>query len=198
LTYDKDRVLVKALIKGSERDFNQFFEQYFTRLYRFAVSRMQDEEAVKDIVQTTMMNAIKNLDSYRGEAALFTWLCQICRNEINGYYRKLARSVPEVTADDEAIRPILETLEAGDEFDPEDQFAQLQTRRLIGEVLDFLPYNYGRALEWKYILGLSVGEIAGRLELTDLAAQSLLSRARVAFKEALADISPQLTRVYQE
>ena len=198
MIHKDDLELARSLMSGDERRFDQFFEQFFPRLYRFAITRMSDEDSVEDIVQSTMMNAIKGLKNYRGEAAMFTWLCQICRNEINMHYRKLSRSVPEVAADDENIRPILELLETDENMNPDDQLLQVQTRRLITEVLDFLPYNYGRALEWKYVWGLSVAEIATRLELTDLATQSLLSRARTAFRKAIIQISPQLTHAMQE
>ncbi len=123
---------------------------------------------------------------------MFTWLCQICRNEINGHFRRLARSVPVVPQDDENIRPILESLESADKDDPDAQFENTQLIRLVQEVLDFLPPNYGNALEWKYIEGFSVSEIASRLKITELAAQSTLARARAAFRETLIQISPQL------
>jgi len=63
---------------------------------------------------------------------------------------------------------------------------------LVQEVLDYLPSNYGNALEWKYIEGFSVSEIAQRLQVSELAAQSILARARTSFREALIKISPQL------
>lgn len=129
---------------------------------------------------------------------MFTWLCQICRNEINMHFRKLSKRVPEVAADDESIRPILELLESEAGENPDEQLESDETSRLVGEVLDFLPYSYGRALEWKYVLGLSVVEIAERLEITELAAQSLLARARTAFKNALIQLSPRLARAIQE
>jgi RNA polymerase sigma-70 factor (ECF subfamily) len=47
-----------------------------------------------------------------------------------------------------------------------------------------LPARYARALEWKYGDGFSVDEIARMLGLTTIAAQSLLARARVAFKQS--------------
>ena len=193
LPHKNDLAMAKALVKGDERQFSIYFDEYFPRLYRFAFTRLgPDEELVKDVVQTTLMNSMRNLDSYRGDAAMFTWLCQICRNEIAGYYRRLSRSVPEVAADDEKIRPILESLEADDEASPDIQFETREARQLIQEVLDFLPGHYGNALEWKYIHGFSVTEIAGKLELSELAVQSLLARARTAFKKAVLQISPQL------
>lgn len=195
--HKQDLALARQLASGDENVFDLFFEQYFPRLYRFARTRLEDEAAVEDIVQTTMMNAIRSMKNYRGEASMFTWLCQICRNEIAMFYRKRGKSVPEVPADDSAIRPILETLES-ETATPEAAYEHVQMQRLISEVLDFLPNNYGKALEWKYVLGLTVVEIAHRLELTELATQSLLARARTAFRDALNQISPQLDPRYQE
>ena len=54
--------------------------------------------------------------------------------------------------------------------------------------LDYLPDNYGDALEWKYIQELSVQEIAARLKVSPKAAESLLSRAREAFRDAFATV----------
>ena len=56
--------------------------------------------------------------------------------------------------------------------------------RLVQVVLDRLPGRYGDALEWKYIDGFSVAEIAERLALAPKAAESMLTRARAAFRDA--------------
>ena len=141
-----DLKLARSLVAGDEKVFNQFFEQFFPRLYRFAYSRMSDESIIEDVVQSTLMNAMRSMKNYRGEASMFTWLCQICRNEIAMTYRKLGKSVPTVTADDDAIRPILESLES-ESATPEQHYLDLEARKLITEVLDFLPGNYGKALE---------------------------------------------------
>ena len=192
-----DLKLARSLIAGDEKMFNQFFEQFFPWLYRFAYSRMSDESIIEDVVQSTLMNAMRSMKNYRGEASMFTWLCQICRNEIAMTYRKLGKSVPTVTADDDAIRPILESLES-ESTTPEQHYFDVEAQKLITEVLDFLPGNYGKALEWKYVLGLSVVEISTRLELTELATQSLLARARTSFRNALNQISPELKTLVQE
>lgn len=199
MAHQNDLDMARAMLKGDERLFDHFYNDFFPRLYRFALNRCQgDEELTKDVVQTAMMNAMRNLDKYRGEASMFTWLCQICRNEIAGYFRKLSRRVPEVAADDVGIRSILETLEAEESDHPEDQYQRREVKKLVQEVLDFLPSNYGAALEMKYIEGYSVVEIASSLELTELAAQSILGRARRAFREALTQISAEFSDIQIE
>ncbi|MFT4713040.1 MAG: RNA polymerase sigma-70 factor (ECF subfamily) [Candidatus Azotimanducaceae bacterium] len=189
-----DLLLAKQLAEGDEKVFKAFFRDYFPRLYRFALTRLgSDEDAIKDIVQTTLMNAMRSISTYRGEAAMFTWLCQICRNDINAHFRSLAKSVPVVPQDDVAIRPILESLAGDDQDNPDSQYEGVQMKKLVQEVLDYLPTNYGDALEWKYIEGLSVVEIAARLKITELATQSILARARKSFRAALLEISPIIT-----
>jgi RNA polymerase sigma-70 factor (ECF subfamily) len=60
---------------------------------------------------------------------------------------------------------------------------------LVQVVLDYLPRRYGDVLEWKYIQGLSVKEIAARLDVAPKAAESMLNRARIAFRDGFASIA---------
>ena len=62
-------------------------------------------------------------------------------------------------------------------------------KRLVQVVLDYLPRRYGDVLEWKYMQGLSVKEIAQRLEVAPKAAESMLNRARIAFRDGFATIA---------
>jgi RNA polymerase sigma-70 factor (ECF subfamily) len=67
-----DLKLARSLVTGDEKMFNQFFEQFFPRLYRFAFSRLSDESIVEDVVQSTLMNAMRGMKNYRGEASHLT------------------------------------------------------------------------------------------------------------------------------
>jgi RNA polymerase sigma-70 factor (ECF subfamily) len=184
--YLEDRKLVKRLLAGDERAFSQFFDENFSRLYRFALARLsQDPETTREVVQTAMTKALKKMHTYRGEAALFSWLCAICRNELVDAVRRDARYRKTIvlTEDYPEIRDIVESLDAPDSGDPNRQYQKFEASRLIQVALDKLPPKYGDALEWKYIEGYSVKEIAERMNLSHEAAQSLLARAKRAFKE---------------
>ena len=58
--------------------------------------------------------------------------------------------------------------------------------------LDSLPLHYGDALEWKYLDGLSVVEIAARLGVSTKAAESRLTRAREAFRDGFSALGGML------
>ena len=191
----RDKALVRRMIAGEEPAFETFFKDCVPPLYRFALARMREPGAAEEVVQATLCRAIDHLQSYRAEAALLTWLCTFCRHEISAYYRRAARMPEQVDLVEELpeVRAALESLTAGRPMDPEAQLRQQQVGRLVQVTLDALPPRYADALEWKYIEGLSVAEIAGRLAVGSKAAESVLTRARQAFREgfsALGGISP--------
>ena len=191
-TVHVDRAVAKKILAGDEKAFGELFESYYPRLFRFAVARLDgDRETSADVVQQTFCKAIQRLDSYRGEAALFTWFCQICRNLIVDYCRAHNRESQKVLLieDHANVRAILEALSAPVADQPEMGMWQRDIRRLVQATIDTLPARYGDVLEWKYVDGLSVKEIAGRIEVSAKAAESLLTRARTAFREAIMAIA---------
>lgn len=185
-----DPQLIRRMLAGDERAFEAFFNAYFPRLYRFALPRLNgDVDATREIVQSTLGKAIRKLESFRGESGLFTWICQICRNEIVDYIRAERRMRHVVLIDDQPeLRAAVESIEAPDEFDLVKGYGREEAARLVRVVLDRLPASYGDALEWKYIEGESVETIGERLGIGTTAAQSLLARARRAFRESLESV----------
>ena len=191
----EDRRLVKRLLAHDREAFHAFFDGYFPRLYRFARTRLGgDPDTTKEIVHVTLSKAIRNLGAYRGEAALFTWLCTICRNEINDHVQRVARERKHIvlTEDLPDVRAAVDSLAAPETDEPEDSFRRLETTRLIQVALDQLPTQYGNALEWKYVYGFSVEEIASKLGVGLEAAQSLLARAKRAFQEVYGTLTHEL------
>ena len=187
-----DRELVGRMLAGEEDAFDRFFKGHFSRLFRFALSRLgQDADAAEEIVQVTLCKAVSVLKSYRGESALFTWLCTICRREIAAHYERRGRRIEQVglIEDSPEVRAALDSLAATHGQDPESQLNRKEIERLVQVTLDALPWAYGDALEWKYVHGLSVKEIAARLNLGVKAAESLLTRARQAFRDGFAAVT---------
>ncbi len=183
--------LVPAMLKGDERAFTRFFDSYFPRVYRFALPRLNgDAEAAADVVQATLVKAMRKLADFRGEASLFTWVCQICRHEVVDYLRREGRHSSRVVLmeDSPEVRAAVDAIAGPEMLEPVQQYSQAEVRQLVRSVLDRLPPRYGDALEMKYVEGLSVEDIAARMGIGTTAVQSLLARARVAFRDALESV----------
>jgi len=187
-----DRAIAKKILQGDENAFRELFDSFFPRLYRFALVRLNgDREEAREMVQQTFCKAFERLDSYRGEASLYGWMCQICRNTITDMGRRRQREYRRMPLleEDSTIQGILETLAAPAAEEPENTLWRQDMMRLIQATLDNLPGHYGDVLEWKYVDELSVKEIADQLGVGPKAAESLLTRARTAFREAIATIT---------
>lgn len=194
---ERDRELAARIAGGDQLAFDAFFREYFPRLYRFALRRVDNNPALaEEVVQRTMCIVVRKMNSFRGEALLFTWLCQICRNELSAIYRQHGDSLRvDVPLDDHpAVQSALESMMGQDHL-PETLRHREEVAGLVRATLEHLPDNYATALELKYINGCSVAEIARRLGIGEKAAESVLSRARAAFREGFRsvwDIDPGL------
>ena len=187
-----DKVRAGKILAGDQRAFQALFDEYFPRLYRFALGRLEgNEDAAREVVQQTFVNGFERLDSYRGEAALYTWFCRICHNALVDHCRRrnmdFRRLVP--IDDHPEMQAVLELLSTADTEWPEAEASRRDAQRLVQSVLDYLPDHYGNALEWKYVEGLSVAEIAERMGAGQKAVESLLTRARNAFRRAMGALS---------
>ena len=186
---DQERQLVARLRGGDAAAFRDFFDEYFDRLHRFAMSRTRGKaDMAEEAVQRTLIRAVRGLHTWRGEAALFTWLVQICRNEladIGELQRRDAARYVSLDAD-ERTRERVEGLQADRQADPAAVLRDEERGRVLREVLDELPGRYGEVLEWKYLEEQSVEQIARRLRASLEATQSTLQCARVSLRSALA------------
>jgi len=190
--YLDDKRLVKQLLANDEQAFDRFFSDNFARLYRFALTRLPDDpDGTREVVQIALTKAVAKLHTYRGESALFTWLCAITRNEMSDWLAKQGRYRQHIvlTEDFPEIQAAVDSFQAPQSDNPEQNYQRAELVRLIQVALDRLPPKYGNVLEWKYIEGYSVNEIAVKLELGNEATQSLLARAKRAFSDVYGSLS---------
>jgi RNA polymerase sigma-70 factor (ECF subfamily) len=178
----EDAALVRRLLAGDARAFDRFCADYLPLVFGFALRQLRDRALAEEMAQAAVCKALANLASFRGESALGTWLCACCRNEIASHFRRLGRRPLEVGLDGEELdRAAAAT---GQVPEPERTLLAREGAELVHAALDALPPRYGRALEWMYLERLPVREIGARLGVGPKAAESLLTRARAAFRVA--------------
>lgn len=135
-----------------------------------------DEAAAEDLLQETVIEAVRSSDTFRGDAQLSTWMCAIARRRLARHYeaerkaevgRSRLRVVAESTLD--------ESLE------------QAEQREEVARALGRLPALHRQVLVLKYLDGLPVEEIAAEVGRSRVQVQSLLQRAREGLKRELGE-----------
>lgn len=180
-----DMRLARRVVAGDESALEVLYARHADPLFAFIYHHVEESRLdAEEIWQETLLTALRSLRTYRGQSQLFTWLCGIARHKIADYYRRHGRG-PEAFSD---LSPAELAALAGTDPLPEDVLARAAARVRVVEALATLPEDYRAALVARYADGCSVGEIAQALGRTYKAAESLLSRARAAFRSAFSGI----------
>lgn len=175
--------LVDRMRRGEQRAFDRFFDAYAARLAAFVARRSSLNAAgIEDVVQMTMINAMRGLATFRGGASLFTWLCQISRNHLADARRKAARQPAMQSLEELTEKPTATVIQLTDFRDPLDECAGESEIHAVRLAINRLPPHYARILELRYGDELTVPEIAATLGISESAAESQLARAKQAFR----------------
>ncbi|HEY4195646.1 MAG TPA: sigma-70 family RNA polymerase sigma factor [Mucilaginibacter sp.] len=78
---------------------HRWVEIHADYLYAYALSRINDEEQAKDLVQETFLAALEKVNSFEGKSSERTWLTAILRNKIIDVYRKRSSGLINTGAD---------------------------------------------------------------------------------------------------
>ena len=176
-----DLTLVRRLRAGDGAAFRRFFDDTFPRLYRFALRQCGDPALAEEVSQAALTTALESLNNYRGEASLLAWCYGIARHQLRRHRQQAERW--QAVDDESELDALIDALrDEGD--DPARELATRQLGSRVHAVLDRLPALYAEVLEGRYVLGLSVREMAQRQQRSEKAVESTLSRAREAFRSA--------------
>jgi RNA polymerase sigma-70 factor (ECF subfamily) len=160
-----DQELIRRVREGDSGAVAELYERYAPVVWRYVCARMrQDTHAGQDVLSETFLAAIRGLKKGGTTENVAGWLTGIARNKLADWHRQQKKSA---TTDAE---PAAEETSSA--------------TSVVADVLDALPAEERVILEWKYLDGCSVREIAERLGRTEQGIEGLLYRARNAFRTA--------------
>lgn len=76
-------------------NFEALYEQYFTDVYRYALTLCCSESEAEELTQETFFKALQSIDRFKGECRVYVWLCQIAKNTWFTAAKRQRRLVPE-------------------------------------------------------------------------------------------------------
>ncbi len=155
------------------QDFDKIYSEYFSEVYKFVLTLCQNQSLAEEITQETFFKALKNIDSFKGDCKLSTWLCKIAKNTFYTYAKKHNRQAQypvEIVMVDENI---------------EEKFSDKEIAYAMHKVLHNLNEPYREVFMLRTFAELSFAQIGTLFSKTESWARVTYYRAKVFIKEEL-------------
>ncbi|HET6382975.1 MAG TPA: sigma-70 family RNA polymerase sigma factor [Armatimonadota bacterium] len=178
-----EAALIDEVRRGDTRAVTEFYHRYLDRVFNFVYHRVGGSvEDAEDVTQDTFISAFRSIHHFRGDAAIFTWLCGIAKNKVRDFIRQRhrAKDIPREQMVDMEDQDALETAmsDVWQRSLADDVVDQDMARSVVRELFARLSDDEREALWLRYVEELSVKEIAQVLGRTPKGIEGLLTRAK--------------------
>nr|WP_245657942.1 RNA polymerase sigma factor SigM [Herbidospora mongoliensis] len=183
-----DADLLTRHIAGDTTAFSEIVKRHRDRMWAVALRTLGDPDEAADAVQDAFVSAYRKAESFRGDAAVTTWLHRIV---VNACLDRMRRKSVRPVADDELI-------EAAERDMPmPDQTAEREVSLEVTAALKLLPPDQRAALVLVDMMGYSVEDAAAVLDVPSGTVKSRCARGRAKLAPILSHLRNRsdLTRV---
>ncbi len=172
-------------------DPNKWISLYSDYLFNYTISRVNDREIAKDLVQDTFFAGLKSMKNFKGEASERTWLISILKRKIIDYYRKInsnkGKAEVRMSYNNESNEGDWLEERVADNFEKnaEDAIENTELEAAIYSCLSKLPEKQATVFKMKTILGYDTETICNELNITASNLWVIIHRARVAMADCM-------------
>lgn len=184
-----DAELLAAHVAGDADAFALLFRRHRDRLWAVALRTMSSREDAADALQDALIAAYRRAGSFRGDAAVTTWLHRIvvnaCLDRLRAEKVRRAESLPDDLEEYAGRGALLTSTASREEADPADLAVRAEQRRAVLAALAALPEEQRVALVLVDLEGHSVAEAAAVLDCAEGTVKSRCARGRARLAAAL-------------
>ena len=166
--------LVAAARAGNLDALDRLLRAHQAWIYNLALRMVWRKEAAEDATQEILLKAVTHLGSFEGRSKFSTWLYRVISNRCIDLRRKPRTENVDVVPEVADARP-----------DASIQIERNELRDMLETAVQRLPEQQRIAVILSYHENMSNGEIAGVMETTVAAVESLLKRGRQQLRELL-------------
>ncbi|HWB95329.1 MAG TPA: sigma-70 family RNA polymerase sigma factor, partial [Bryobacteraceae bacterium] len=190
----EDLELVAALREGAEEAYEILLSRFQQPVYNLALRLLNDQSDACDVVQEVFLKVFRNVNQFRGQSSLKTWIYRIAINEAHNqrrwFFRHRHREVGLEEEQDDSRGMVDVIPDSGPS--PFDYVFDQEKHVLIEEALERVNPTFREVVALRDIMDLSYEEIADVLQLSLGTVKSRILRGREALREALAGrLEPQ-------
>ncbi|OFV91746.1 MAG: hypothetical protein A3G76_14400 [Acidobacteria bacterium RIFCSPLOWO2_12_FULL_65_11] len=195
----QDDTLLTRLQAGDERAIAELVDAYGAKIHQLAFRYLRNKEDAEEVAQDVLYKVYRNVGSFRGDAALSSWIYRITFNQAMSRLRTVRYR--QAKTDDQLLRaaegdePIRSSHpDVADWSDMADeQIFRAQLRRRVHHAILALPAIYRAPVMLRDIQGMSTEEASAMLRVKDQTLKSRLHRDRLILRRQLAEFAGGLT-----
>ncbi|WP_151637506.1 RNA polymerase sigma factor [Noviherbaspirillum aerium] len=184
-----DTEVIQRILNGERNAFALLMRRYNRPLYRTARSILKDDADAEDALQEAYLLAYKNLDIFRGDSHLVTWLTRIVVNESVARLRKNARRAQVFQLSGNADNEdggFEEAMNSVSTEQPEQATERTEMRHLIEKKIDALPEAFRVVFMLRAVEEMTVEDTAACLGIPEATVRTRYFRAKSLLRESLA------------
>ena len=191
--------LLKRLQAGDEQALAELADAYRFKIYQLAFRYLRNKEDAEEITQDVLYKVYRNIGTFRGDAALSSWIYRITFNAAMSRLRSASyqraqdeqrdQAVPD---GEDALTASLQEVADWSHMADEHLLRSQLRRRLVRAVLA-LPAIYRAPVVLRDLQGMSTEEASAMLHVKDQTLKSRLHRGRLILRKQLADFAGGLT-----
>lgn len=181
-----EKVLLARARKGEIAAFESLMTAYENRVYTLALRSTGSEQDAADITQEVFLRVWKNLESFRGDSSLSTWLYRVTSNLCVDFARKRAAE-GSIASIDDIEGPAASIPDPSRTIQPEQMIENQELREELQYGLAQLSEEHRKVVLLRDIAGLTYTEVAHTLGLEEGTVKSRLARARKTLRRILSE-----------
>jgi RNA polymerase sigma-70 factor (ECF subfamily) len=179
-----EKNLIELLKKRDERAFELFVRKFQNMVFSLALRFLGNYQEAEDITQEIFITVFKQIDTFRGESSVSTWLYRISVNHCKNRMKYLSRR-QTVRERDSAEQSQVQNRESGFLSSKPDRpdlvLEARETESMINSALEGLDEDHKTILLLRELENLSYSQIAEIMQLEEGTVKSKLHRARASF-----------------
>jgi RNA polymerase sigma-70 factor (ECF subfamily) len=171
---------------------NNWVSAHANYLFNYAITRVDDDELAKDIVQETFFSGLKAKDNFRGQASERTWLISILKRKIIDHYRKInsRKGKAEIRVNfyqdgDNKGNWIEERVPRMWDNEAEKDIENVELKNALDTCIKKLPEKYRIVFLMKNVQHYETEDICNELSITASNLWVIIHRARHQLRECL-------------
>lgn len=177
-----DGEIINRILGGEKELYALIIRRYNQRLYRVAMSIINDDAEVEDVMQVAYIKAYENLGKFEFKSGFSTWLTRILINESLLHLRKRKQSL---TINNDFDENKINQLPSGEAQTPLMQVMNVELKAALEEAIRKLPEKYRSVFVMRELEGMNVAETKECLNLSEVNVKVRLNRAKAMLQDSL-------------